>query len=52
MQTFEKEIQELKKSSVLLGSIGTKEEMAQLKSFTMNFEDFNNDMSETMVVSC
>ncbi|GBN80445.1 Nuclear pore complex protein Nup214 [Araneus ventricosus] len=49
MQTFEKEIQDLKKLSGQLGSIGMKEEMAQLQSFTMNFEEFNNDMSETMV---
>ncbi|GFW75440.1 nuclear pore complex protein Nup214 [Trichonephila clavipes] len=50
MQTFDKEILELKKSSQLLSSIGTKEEMEKLKLYTMNFEEFNNDMSETMVV--
>ncbi|GFY56758.1 nuclear pore complex protein Nup214 [Trichonephila inaurata madagascariensis] len=49
MQTFDKEIHELKKSSQLLSSIGTKEEMEKLKLYTMNFEEFNNDMSETMV---
>ncbi|GFS89016.1 nuclear pore complex protein Nup214 [Nephila pilipes] len=49
MQTFGKEICDLKKSSELLSNIGSKEEMAKLKSFTMNFEEFNNDMSETMM---
>lgn len=50
MQAFEKEIQSLKISSQHFSSIGTKEEMAKLQSFTLNFQEFQQEMSKTMNV--
>lgn len=50
IQAFEKEMQDLKNASQHFSTIGTKEEMAKLQSFTMNFQEFQQDMTKTMVV--
>ncbi|GIX91967.1 nuclear pore complex protein Nup214 [Caerostris extrusa] len=49
IQAMEKEILELKKSSEFIGIVGTQDEMKNLLSCTMTFEEFNKDMTETMV---
>lgn len=51
MQTFEKELGDLKQSLNSFASIGSKEEMMKLKSATMNAEEFQKEMLETMTVS-
>ncbi|KAG8195194.1 hypothetical protein JTE90_027938 [Oedothorax gibbosus] len=48
MQAFEREIQDLKNASQHFTPIGIKDEMAKLQSFTLNFQEFQQEMSKTM----
>ncbi|XP_042909550.1 nuclear pore complex protein Nup214 isoform X2 [Parasteatoda tepidariorum] len=48
VQTFEKELHDLKLSLSSFAPIGTKDEMIDLKSATLNAQDFQKEMLETM----